>query len=232
MKNTSEKYSNEDHNDEIIDIAWTITILGIALYMIFIFPNKLTKPNTLVDFPEEITAEEETFLNQLDTVSVNANLSPQERRSIAYNKLAQMYSTLGIKFAHIVIAQSIQETGHFRSKIYKLNKNGFGMKANYRGYCKYTPKQKDICDCYDCEHACYNDMWDSVLDQVAWQFYRMSAYHQKYGRIQTSSDYFHFLDHIVINGKDYRYAEDKNYTNKLREIIKYYNLKPVVATEK
>jgi uncharacterized FlgJ-related protein len=79
----------------------------------------------------------ETFEKELIVLNVQA-----EKNKFTKEKFIDELKRLNIKYPHIVMAQSIIETGHWKSKIFKENHNLFGMKqANVRintalGYSK------------------------------------------------------------------------------------------------
>ena len=69
------------------------------------------------------------------------HLTPHEKEIILLNvsdttgefstdKMVYLMKELNIKYPHIVYAQSLIETGHFDSKIFKENNNLFGMKTS------------------------------------------------------------------------------------------------------
>ena len=104
-----------------------------------------------------------------------------------------------IRFSHIVLAQAILESNNFKSKICKTNHNIFGMKV---------PAQRfTFCiNPYDYgNYAKYDDVESCILDYKAWQ--AQNSYN-----ITTEEGYFNLLRSI--------YAEDPNYINKLKKLIK------------
>lgn len=104
-----------------------------------------------------------------------------------------------IKFSHIVLAQAILESNNFKSKLCKTNANIFGMKvpAQRFTFCNNP---------YDYgNYAKYDDVEECILDYKAWQ--AQNAYN-----ITTEEGYFNLLRGI--------YAEDPNYVNKLKKLIK------------
>lgn len=87
---------------------------------------------------------------------------------------------------HIVYAQAVLETGHFRSSLAKRG-NLFGI---------YDSRRK--------QYRTYSHWIESVID------YR-DAVQSKY----KGGDYYTFLEQLP-------YAQDKEYTNKLRKIARRY----------
>jgi len=140
--------------------------------------------------------------------SVN-NLSQEEkliilRENNQFNeaKLIHKIKELNFKFPHIVLAQAYQESGHFKSNIFKYNNNLFGMKE--------AKQRSTIASGTLNNHAYYNTWSDSVIDYAL--FYSTYLY-----SIKTEEEYYEYLKQ--------NYAEDPNYVQRLKEIIKTNKLK-------
>lgn len=119
----------------------------------------------------------------------------------------QPLRNMGVQCPEVVVAQILLETDYLRSKIYKENHNLFGMKESSRTW--------DIGSQH--KHAKYPDDRYSVLDYREWQIKRAK------GRIfKDNEEYIYFLGHLWQNrdGSWARYAEDPNYEEKLRVLIK------------
>lgn len=116
--------------------------------------------------------------------------------------LVKELKKLNVRFPHIVLAQSILETGHWESRIYQENNNLFGMKqARARAT---TAKGTQL------GHAYYDEWKESVTDYALYQ----AAYLNK---LRTEKKYLNYLDK--------NYAEAKNYDQTLMSIIQRENLK-------
>ena len=123
-------------------------------------------------------------------------------RAFSQEKMVQLMTDLNIKYPHIVMAQSIIETGHFESKIFKENNNLFGMKqARTR---VNTAKGTQY------RHAYYDTWQESVYDYAFYQCRYL-------GNLYNEEEYLEYL------GRSY--AEDPNYVSKIKEIIKKEDLK-------
>ena len=125
-----------------------------------------------------------------------------EEAKFSEEKLIEKINGLNFKFPHIVLAQSILETGHYESKIFKENHNLFGMKEarvrlNLAGGTQYG-------------HAYYKNWEESVMDYALW--YSTYAY-----KCKTEKQLFKLLDK--------QYAEAPAYVSSLQHIIKINNLK-------
>lgn len=107
---------------------------------------------------------------------------------------------LGINCPEVVMAQIILETNYLSSKIYQENNNLFGMKESSRDFDSGSKNG----------HACYTCSTKSIQDYAAWQ----KVMHGD--RCATNEDYLYFLNNLP-GGR--RYAEDPNYTDKLRVIM-------------
>lgn len=121
--------------------------------------------------------------------------------NFSINYLKKLIIDLKLLHPDIVFAQAVQETGHFKSTIFHENNNLFGMKMAYKRPKTSVGIHKG--------HAVYKNWMESVLDYALWQ--------QKYANIKNRELYFkHLNDH---------YAEDPNYSYKLKQIIKnkYYD---------
>jgi flagellum-specific peptidoglycan hydrolase FlgJ len=117
------------------------------------------------------------------------------------NRFIKELKRLNISYPHIVYAQSLLETGHFKSNIFLEGNNLFGMKqaririntaeGTYNG------------------HAYYNSWQESVYDYAFFSCRYLS-------KISSENEYFEYLSKT--------YAEDPNYVNKLKSIIEKENL--------
>ena len=122
---------------------------------------------------------------------------PHQKDVFTEQKLKQYLIELNVKFPNVVFAQAKLESGNFRSKIFEENNNLFGMKQPSVRTTTATGEQYN--------HATYNSWRESVLDYA--------LYSCKYtSNIQTEEEYIAYLGS--------RYAEDTNYVNKLKNIVK------------
>lgn len=135
------------------------------------------------------------FNKQVQTIVVEkiigveyiTNLDFTEERLIEYLK------EINVKYPHIVLAQAQFETGHYKSKIFKENKNLFGLKeAKQRATTSKGTKLG---------HAHFNTWKESVLDYSLLQCKYMSKL--------SEEEYYAYLAK--------NYAEDPNYIIKIRK---------------
>jgi uncharacterized FlgJ-related protein len=127
----------------------------------------------------------------------------QQKNEFTEDKFADELKRLNVRFPHIVMAQSILETGAFKSNIFKENHNLFGMKE--------ATSRLNLAKGTQNNHAAYSNWEDSVMDYALWS----STYANK---AQSENEYFQILNSLG-------YAEDNGYELKLREIIQKYDLK-------
>jgi len=118
------------------------------------------------------------------------------------DSLTKLLIDLNVKFPHIVLAQSILETGHWRSKICIENNNLFGMKeASVRVHNSKGTRYG---------HAYYGNWVESVYDYCFYQTTYLSD-------IKDEEKYYGYL------GRNY--AQSQIYVVKLKQIVKRENLK-------
>lgn len=135
---------------------------------------------------------------------VISELSPEERlviinkgrKAFEPDQLINLLNNLNVKFPHIVMAQSIIETGYWTSNIFKKNNNLFGMKQAYRRVNTAKGTQHN--------HAFYESWEESVYDYAFYQCRYLSG-------ITNEDDYFQYLSKS--------YAEDPNYIKRLKDVI-------------
>ena len=117
-------------------------------------------------------------------------------------KLVQMLKDLNVKFPHIVLAQSIQETGHWKSGIFLENHNLFGMKEAQRRITTAEGTNRN--------HAYYNHWRESVYDYAFYQCRYLSG-------IRSEAEYYQYIGAT--------YAEDSGYVEAIKRVIERENLK-------
>lgn len=127
----------------------------------------------------------------------------EETTPFSKEALVKMIDELGMKHPHIVLAQSILETGHWTSVVFKQNNNLFGMRL--AGSRVKTAQRAEL------NHAYYNTWQESVYDYAFFQCLYLS-------KLDTEEQYF--------AGLDASYAEVGNsYSVALRKIIETEKLK-------
>ena len=161
-------------------------VIGILGYTFFLILSTflLTHNSDRREVIETITLEERM-------VVINENNTKFSSDTLIY-----MLKELNVKFPHIVLAQSIVETGHWTSKIFLENNNLFGMKEAYVRV--HTAKGTQY------GHAYYENWEASVYDYAFYQCRYLGA-------IRTEDEYFNYLSNS--------YAEAPNYIKILKQVI-------------
>tara|TARA_S200002703_G_scaffold43808_3_gene38174 strand:- start:1492 stop:2079 length:588 start_codon:yes stop_codon:yes gene_type:complete len=173
------------HDNKTLIMVIIITFLITTLACIFSYWYGISKG---LKYPTPFEKELIVLESQVDTFS--------------RKKLIIMLQDLNVKHPHIVLAQSILETGNFKSTIFRENHNLFGMKEA-RQRVK-TAKGTQL------NHAYYDSWKESVYDYAFYQCRYL-------GRIDSEEEYFKALDAS--------YAEAKHYSGTLKKIIERENLK-------
>ena len=104
------------------------------------------------------------------------------------------------QFPKIILAQAKLESGDYKSTLFRKNNNLFGMKRT-SSWKANTQIGTDM------GYATYEDWRNSVIDYILWQSRTLNK------KLHSEEQYFQFLIKA-------RYAEDPNYINKLRAILK------------
>jgi uncharacterized FlgJ-related protein len=135
----------------------------------------------------------------IDVEEINYAESYEEE--FTEEKLIFFIDKLNFQYPEIILAQTILETGYYKSEVFCINNNLFGMRqpfsrVNLSGGTKNG-------------HSYYNNWVESIIDYGFW--------YSTYAYKCTSKE--EFLD--LLNKT---YAEDENYKVKLIEIVKTQNL--------
>ena len=177
----------------LIKLGLVVVLFGSVSYLItYRLGLKAGENKTIeIHIKDMSTEEKRLFIEttmEVDTFSMDA--------------LVIELKELNVRFPHIVLAQSILETGHFGSNVFRANNNLFGMKEA-RQRCK-TAKGTNL------GHAYYNNWKESVMDYALFQ----SAYLRD---LKTEKKYLRYLDK--------NYAMGSNYDVKVVDIINKENLR-------
>ena len=128
-------------------------------------------------------AKQEGFKEALDIPIESVTIILEEdSNQFSQDNLVKELKRLNVRFPHIVLAQSILETGYWESRIYQENNNLFGMKqARARAT---TAKGTQL------GHAFYDDWKESVVDYALYQ----AAYLNK---LRTEKKYLSYFHHNI-----------------------------------
>ena len=112
-------------------------------------------------------AKQEGFKEALD-IPIESAVVILEDDSIKFTQdnLVKELKRLNVRFPHIVLAQSILETGYWESRIYQENNNLFGMKqARARAYLNKLRTEKKYLNYLDRNYAEAKD-YDKKLTTI------------------------------------------------------------------
>jgi uncharacterized FlgJ-related protein len=140
--------------------------------------------------------------DRLDLTENEKLIIIQEYNQFTQIKLIDKLKELNVKFPWIALAQSIQETGNYTSKVFKENNNLFGMKEAKQRITTSKGTENN--------HAYYTTWVESLQDYAFYQCRFLS-------NINTEEQYFQYLEQS--------YAEDINYVKRIKDIIQKNNLK-------
>jgi hypothetical protein len=139
----------------------------------------------------------EVFEQELIVLNVQA-----EKNKFTKEKFIEELKRLNIKQPHIVMAQSIIETGHWESNIFKENHNLFGMKqANIRINTASGTQNN---------HAYYETWMESIYDYAFYQCRYL-------GGVKTEAEYYAYLGN--------NYAEATDYVTIVKDVVEKEQLK-------
>ena len=178
------KYNSNKLKYESVNYPQIFLKIALAYFTIFLFLGLTNPPKT-----EYITNTEKVLIIE-------------EMNQFSEEALIEEINRLNFKFPHIVLAQSILETGHYESKIFKENHNLFGMKE--------ARVRVNLAEGTQYGHAYYDNWKESVMDYALW--YSTYAY-----KCKTEKQLYKLLDK--------QYAEASAYVSSLQHVIKINNLK-------
>lgn len=121
-------------------------------------------------------------------------------KPITGSSLVELIEQMNIQHPKIVVAQAIIESGHFKSKLFQVNHNLFGMRKAYQRPTTRIPANIDFC--YE-SYAYYHNWQYSVFDYALWQ--------SSFARNLSETEYLDILKRT--------YAEDDEYISKIKTII-------------
>lgn len=111
--------------------------------------------------------------------------------------LKEEIKRLDFKYPDIIYAQAVLETNNFKSSIFKVQNNLFGMKESFtRPSTGITCKNK--------QHVSYVNWKESVMDRAIWDAGVIL-------KVKSEAEYLQVLGEI--------YAEDDLYVSKLKKLL-------------
>jgi uncharacterized FlgJ-related protein len=109
--------------------------------------------------------------------------------------LKKEINNLGFKYPDIIYAQAVEETGRFKSPVFKQNNNLFGLKIpNLRPTLAIGE---------NLNHAKFKNWRESLIERAMWDI-------QNTNNIYSKQEYYQLLDAI--------YAEKPGYSDRLKNI--------------
>lgn len=192
------KYNNQEVNFEPVSIIniHIRYILVIVTLTIFTYLSTYLLLNLKDDYKELGT----DFDNLLDSNNELLGIVDllNESEDFDERNLRLIMGGMNIMYIDVAIAQSKLETNNYTSDIFLESGNLFGMKvAKLRPYTHFGEHRG---------HADYKGMWKlSVIDYALWQA-------REAKNVKSIDQYYYLLSKM--------YAEDPNYINKLKNIVK------------
>ena len=165
----------------------SLAVLGLAFYSTYKYAHQTAVEKTLnkMEFEDQV-------------IIVNHRINNEFSKGALVEELKR----LNIKFPHIVLAQSIIESGHFESNVFRCNHNLFGMKQARQRVTTALGTNLN--------HAYYSNWKESVLDYAMFQ----AAYLRD---LKTEEAYLLYLDK--------NYAMAPNYDITVKKMIEREELK-------
>lgn len=134
-------------------------------------------------------------LNQ--TIEKIAVVIRTNEEQFSEESLKEKIKRMNFKYPDIVYAQAIEETGRFKSAVFKQNNNLFGLKIpNLR---------PTVAVGENLNHAKFKNWHDSLVERALWEA-------QNTFNIYSKEEYYQLLDAI--------YAEKPGYSTRLKNLIK------------
>lgn len=165
-------------------LVFLFMIASIISFTSLLIGKKLGKSESLVEYTE---MEKMVLIKDADVFSKD--------------KLVEMLKNLNVKYPHIVLAQSMIETGNWKSKIFLENQNLFGMREAKSRITTALGTQHN--------HAFYEHWRESVYDYA---FYQSRYLHN----LKSENEYYQYLSA--------NYAENPNYISAIKSLIEKENL--------
>ena len=146
---------------------------------------------------EEVEKAEELTVEEKMFEDIDSNLELSDR------EIARHFINLyNIQHPHIVYAQFLLESGYASSRIFREYNNLFGMKAPRVRLTTSIHNRGD-------KWAKFTSIESAVIDYMIWQ--------RLFANELSETDYFAFLGRV--------YAEDPQYINKLKVLIRRHGYK-------
>lgn len=188
-------YSLEKRVNRIykILVAMTILFIGFIAILATILCVRVNSLQQEIDALK--TPKNEVISHNKDVLTSYAWVEQQSKMPVTDETALCFMQQIGIEHPHIVLAQMKLESGNYTSKLALENNNYFGMKQPRKRATTSIGEKNG--------YASYKSWVHSVLDYALWQ--------KEYARQLTENQYLDSLS---------KYAEDKNYTLKIKKLSK------------
>lgn len=178
MKNLF-KYNSETLDFEVVNtVKYKAYFVGSLLLFFILLSSFISAKKENIKY-----IETEITINTRDTIELKQDIFKEIDR-------------LPFKYKHILKAQAILESSHFKSPVFTQNMNTFGMRV--------AKSRPTLCVGENLRHAVYKSLEDCVLDRFTFEVL--------YLKDLSEEDYYLYLDRC--------YAEGKGYSKMLKSIIK------------
>lgn len=188
-------YSLEKRVNRIYNILAAMVILfgGFIAILAIIMCVRINSLQQEIDALK--TPKNEVISHNKDILTSYAWVEQQSKMPVTDETALCFMRQIGIEHPHIVLAQMKLESANYTSKLALENNNYFGMKQPRKRATTSIGEKNG--------YASYKSWVHSVLDYALWQ--------KEYARELTENQYFDSLS---------SYAEDKNYTFKIKKLSK------------
>lgn len=188
-------YSLEKRVNKIYKILVAIVVL-FSSFIAILATIMCVRVNSIQREIEALkTPKNEVISHNKDILISYAWVEQQSKMPVTDETALCFMQQIGIEHPHIVLAQMKLESGNYTSKLALENNNYFGMKQPYKRATTSIGEKNG--------YASYKSWVHSVLDYALWQ--------KEYASKLTENQYLDSLG---------SYAEDENYTLKVKKLSK------------
>ena len=182
---------------------WRRTAEWILVILLFFIMYNVGIAFKLDKAKHQLAEQQETIEKlerELIEVRQHNDFVAEVTKPITGSSLVELIEQMNIQHPKIVVAQAIIESGHFKSKLFQINHNLFGMRKAYQRPTTRIPADIDF---YFESYAYYHNWQYSVFDYALWQ--------SSFARNLSETEYLDLLKRT--------YAEDEEYISKIKKII-------------
>tara|TARA_E500000318_G_scaffold90209_1_gene87978 strand:+ start:418 stop:852 length:435 start_codon:yes stop_codon:yes gene_type:complete len=107
---------------------------------------------------------------------------------INYKHFEDMVYSMNFPYPEVVIAQARLETGHFKSEVFRMNNNLFGM--------RHPLRRVTLSKGSNLNHAVYGSWKHSLMDYAMW-------YNKYCSRFKTKEELYVYLQRVYSTNENY-----------------------------